>query len=69
MGERSGPVGNSDRAVAPGGLAALVAEHLRKPTEDRWYKTKAAAEYLGVHPDTLRGLAAQRRVRFEQEEA
>lgn len=48
-------------------LAALVAEHLRAPDEDRWYKTKAAATYLGIHPDTLRTVAAQRRIRFRQE--
>jgi excisionase family DNA binding protein len=48
-------------------LAELVAEHLRKPEEDRWYKTRAAAAYLGIHPDTLRGLAAKRQIRFEQE--
>jgi hypothetical protein len=48
-------------------LAKLVADHLREPEEDRWYKTRAAAAYLGLHPDTLRTLAARRQIRFEQE--
>lgn len=44
-----------------------MAEHLRAPDDDRWYKAKAAAIYVGIHPDTLRGLAAQQRIRFEKE--
>jgi excisionase family DNA binding protein len=34
---------------------------------DRWLDTGAAAEYLGVHRDTLRRLAAERRIPSEQE--
>lgn len=31
-------------------LAALVADHLREPDDDRWFKTRAAAAYLGITP-------------------
>jgi excisionase family DNA binding protein len=48
-------------------LATLLADQLRAPDEDRWYKTRAAAAYLGMHRGTLRTLAAERRIRFEQE--
>jgi excisionase family DNA binding protein len=34
---------------------------------DRWLDTRAAAEYLGMHRDTLRKLAAERRIPSEQE--
>jgi excisionase family DNA binding protein len=49
-------------------LAALVAEHLSEPEDpERWLRTRDAAAYLGIHPDTLRALVLKRAVRFEQE--
>ena len=33
---------------------------------DRWFTTREAAEHLGIHPDTLRKLAAARAIPFEQ---
>jgi len=54
-------------------LADLVAERLAarpaaaKPNGDEWLDTRDAAEYLGVHRDTIRRLAAERAVPSEQE--
>jgi excisionase family DNA binding protein len=54
-------------------LADLVAERLavrlvpHAPTPDEWLDTRGAAEYLGVHRDTVRRLAAERAVPSEQE--
>jgi excisionase family DNA binding protein len=54
-------------------LANLVAErvvaHLNAPPSesDDWFDTRAAAEYLGVHRDTVRRLATERTVPSEQE--
>jgi predicted alpha/beta hydrolase len=56
-------------------LKALVREAVREELEarresdDRWLDTRAAAEYAGVHPDTLRAAAASRRISYEQEAA
>jgi excisionase family DNA binding protein len=58
-----------------GHLADLVAERLAvrlvpdMPTADEWLDTRGAAEYLGVHRDTVRRLAAERAVPSEQEGA
>ena len=56
-----------------GHLADLVAERLAirlvpdAPTADEWLDRRGAAEYLGVHRDTIRRLAAERAVPSEQE--
>ncbi len=56
-------------------LADLVAERLAArlasaaPVADEWLDTRRAAEYLGVHRDTIRRLAAERVVPSEQEGA
>jgi excisionase family DNA binding protein len=47
-------------------LAGLVAARLREPQRERWLATNEAASYLGCHPVTLRKLAAERRISFEQ---
>lgn len=58
-----------------GHLADLVAERLAvrlvpgAPTADEWLDTRGAAEYLGVHRDTVRRLASERAVPSEQEGA
>ncbi len=38
-----------------------------KPQHGHWLDTEQAANYLGVHPVTLRKLAANGRVPFEQD--
>jgi excisionase family DNA binding protein len=43
-------------------LAAQIAARLQEPEPDRWLNTREAAAHLGMHADTLRGLAAQRRI-------
>jgi excisionase family DNA binding protein len=50
-------------------VAARIAEQLSGPTEatDEWFDSRHAAEYLGVHRDTLRKLAAERAIRSEQD--
>jgi excisionase family DNA binding protein len=54
-------------------LVSLVAERVverlaaPKATADEWLDTRSAAEYLGVHRDTVRRLAAERTVPSEQE--
>jgi excisionase family DNA binding protein len=50
----------SDEQLAA--LARQVAEHMTTPEPDRWLDTREAAAYLGVHLDTLRRLAAERRI-------
>jgi excisionase family DNA binding protein len=39
----------------------------RQEDGDRWLDTRAAAEYVGVHRDTLRKAAAERRIEFRQD--
>lgn len=34
---------------------------------DRWLSTEEAAKHLGMHPDTLRRLAGERRIPFQQD--
>jgi hypothetical protein len=59
--------------LTPEELKALVREavrealHERQEDGDRWLDTRAAAEYAGVHPDTLRKAAAERRIDYRQE--
>lgn len=50
-------------------VAALVADRLtqRDCDQDVWYDSRHAAEYLGVHRDTLRKLAAERTIPAEQD--
>jgi excisionase family DNA binding protein len=50
-------------------VAERVAARLAAPTSagDEWLDTRDAAEYLGVHRDTVRRLAAERAVPSEQE--
>jgi excisionase family DNA binding protein len=55
-----------------GRLADLVAERLMErneasPSRAEWMDARTAAAYLGVHPDTLRKLAAQRAIPFHQD--
>ncbi len=57
-----------------GRLADLVVERLLERTtmdasesQDEWLDTRAAADYLGVHRDTLRKLAAERSIPTHQE--
>lgn len=59
-----------------GRLADLIAERLSarlaEPmgvASDEWLDTRRAAEYLGVHRDTMRRLAAERAIPSEQEGA
>ena len=50
-------------------LAAVITERLvvsdNRP--DEWFDSRHAAEYLGVHRDTLRKLAAERTIPSEQD--
>ncbi len=50
-------------------LAHRIAAHVRLPetSEDRWLDTREAATYLGMHRDTIRRLAAERALPFEQD--
>jgi excisionase family DNA binding protein len=51
-------------------VAAAVLEHLgRASTDDasEWLDSRSAAEYLGVHRDTLRKLAAERAIPVHQD--
>lgn len=56
-----------------GQLADLVADRVaarlaapRKDAKDEWLDTRRAAEYLGIHRDSLRRLAAERAIPTEQ---
>jgi excisionase family DNA binding protein len=50
-------------------VAARIAEQLSGSAEaaDEWFDSRHAAEYLGVHRDTLRKLAAERAISSEQD--
>lgn len=50
-------------------VAARVQAHLavRSPEASPWLTTRDAAEHLGMHPDTLRRLAAERAIPSEQD--
>jgi excisionase family DNA binding protein len=50
-------------------LAAVIAERLlvSDNRSDEWLDSRHAAEYLGVHRDTLRKLAAERAIPSEQD--
>ena len=70
-------VGDSDRTLIDqilGRLADLVVDRLMQRTDARssdhvsaWLDARGAAEYLGVHRDTLRKLAAQRAIPTHQD--
>jgi excisionase family DNA binding protein len=50
-------------------VAAKVAARLAAPqacAADEWLDTRAAAEYLGIHRDSVRRLAAERAIPSEQ---
>ena len=50
-------------------VAAAITARLTTETErdDEWLDSRHAAEYLGVHRDTLRKLAAERAIEHEQD--
>jgi excisionase family DNA binding protein len=50
-------------------VAAMVVEQLSggKARNDEWFDSRHAAEYLGVHRDTQRKLAAERSLPSEQD--
>ena len=50
-------------------VAAIIAERLSVPDDrtDEWFDSRNADEYLGVHRDTLRKLAAERAIPMEQD--
>jgi len=50
-------------------VAAVIAERLSAPDDrtDEWFDSRNAAEYLGIHRDTLRKLAAERAIPTEQD--
>jgi excisionase family DNA binding protein len=52
-------------------VAAMIAARLGSAdnTDVEWFDSRRAAEYLGVHRDTLRKLAAERAIPSEQEGA
>jgi excisionase family DNA binding protein len=57
-----------DKLVAR--VAAAVVEHLGRASSDdtaKWLDSRSAAEYLGVHRDTLRKLAAERAIPVQQD--
>ncbi len=66
-----GPGGVFDDLLAQ--LADLVADRIaarlagpRVSQKDEWLDTRRAAEYLGIHRDSLRRLAAERAIPTEQ---
>lgn len=57
-----------DKLVAR--VAAAVVEHLGRASNDdsaEWLDSRSAAEYLGVHGDTLRKLTAERAIPVHQD--
>lgn len=51
-------------------IAIAVASRLATPSDHQqreWFDSRGAAEYLGVHRDTLRKLAAERAIPSEQD--
>src|SRR5437764_13689804 len=52
-------------------IAGVIAERVGSadPTDAEWFDSRGPAEYLGVHRDTLRKLAAERAIPSEQEGA
>jgi len=73
----SEPIDAGERAVVDD-LITAIAERIadavaarigRAPTEvlPEWLDSRGAAEYLGLHPDTIRKLAAERAIPAEQD--
>lgn len=56
-------------AQLAGRVAAMVVTELSGSDErdDEWFDSRHAAEYLGIHRDTLRKLAAERSIPSEQD--
>jgi excisionase family DNA binding protein len=55
-------------AIAARVAAAITARLTADPERgDEWLDSRHAAEYLGVHRDTLRKLAAERTIQYEQD--
>ena len=50
-------------------VAAAIAQRMgsRDENADEWFDSRHAAEYLGIHRDTLRKLAAERAIPSEQD--
>jgi excisionase family DNA binding protein len=50
-------------------VATAIADQLgeQRTPEDEWFDCRHAADYLGVHRDTLRKLAAERAITAEQD--
>lgn len=76
-GKESAPTSRTAEAAVIDGLIAQLADrvaamvvkqlsHLDEPA-DEWLDSRHAAEYLGVHRDTLRKLAAERAIASEQD--
>ena len=77
----SGPRGAADAVLAESSildqlldhiadrLAAVITERLvvSDNRSDEWFDSRHAADYLGVHRDTLRKLAAERAIPSEQD--
>ncbi len=55
----------ADRVAAR--LAVCVDQQGSDSADDEWFDSRHAAEYLGVHRDTLRRLAAERAIPTEQD--
>jgi excisionase family DNA binding protein len=55
----------ADRVAAR--LAGSVPQHSSDPQDDEWLDSRHAADYLGMHRDTLRRLAAERTIPSEQD--
>jgi excisionase family DNA binding protein len=50
-------------------VAARLSQQVNAPADDsdEWFDSRHAAEYMGVHRDTLRKLAAERSIPSEQD--
>lgn len=57
----------ADRVAERLAVSANLAPLLEPNGEDEWLDSRHAAEYLGVHRDTLRKLAAERAIPTEQD--
>jgi excisionase family DNA binding protein len=77
QGKRESPVSERDVHSVVDELVDMLAERVaarvqarlavRSPEESPWLTTREAAEHLGIHPDTLRRLAAERTIPSEQD--
>jgi hypothetical protein len=58
--------------ITPAELRALIRDEVRealseREARERWLETKAAAEYVGCHPVTLRKARAEGRIEAAQD--